>query len=502
LKDHESAASPAPPHEATALLGDTPQLLQGGDSPVWRGAAGIVRVAEARILHRHVANVQTFRRTLPKLARLAPDLLEHRTLADGRALLLEQDLGAVSADPMPLVETLVQASLAQRAEPELVTGSLRRLLSELPPAAKPRVAPLLRALRAAARQGAALPFRPRQAVLDRGLDRSMELSFLRTASHGALLPRRVLASGACHWSRFSLDGRASADLAPFCAPDPQDPALSLHVLKWAWRRDPLRAADALVALGLVDPDTKAQVQLELVSAHPCLDPPAIRRILGCDPGPVSPSAAARALARGQGLVVAGQPIRLRSDPAVPARRGAGTWRIRDRDPRRLFSRWHEGIRLDPDARASLTPEHAALDMARRLRAETVLDGFCGAGGNAIALARMPWCRRVVALDSDPRRLDMARHNAAIYGVQQRIEFRQGDFFEIAPGLDPLQACFLDPPWAAGADMAHRAWELARRHFPRGALKLPRQRCPPSDARLLEPVFGVGPIVSFLLAWWG
>ncbi|MFH1467023.1 MAG: methyltransferase domain-containing protein, partial [Pseudomonadota bacterium] len=193
---------------------------------------------------------------------------------------------------------------------------------------------------------------------------------------------------------------------------------------------------------------------------------------------------------------------LEVDPPVPPRKDSAPWRVRDRDPRRLFSRWFEGVRLDPLARASLTPEEPALGMARRLRAATVVDGFCGAGGDAIALARMPWCREVIAVDLDPARLAMARHNATIYGVEGRIRFLQGDFLELAPGLAGADACFLDPPWDAGPALREHAWRAARAHFPRGALKLPRQDTPPAEASRVEAVMGVGPIISFLLAWWG
>jgi len=47
------------------------------------------------------------------------------------------------------------------------------------------------------------------------------------------------------------------------------------------------------------------------------------------------------------------------------------------------------------------------------------------GGNAIAFALT--CERVIAIDNSPVRLALARHNAVIYGVQDRIEFILADF---------------------------------------------------------------------------
>ena len=52
---------------------------------------------------------------------------------------------------------------------------------------------------------------------------------------------------------------------------------------------------------------------------------------------------------------------------------------------------------------------------------------------------------VVAIDIDRERLDLARHNATVYGVVDRIEFLQGDFLQLAPRLR-ADVVFLSPPW--------------------------------------------------------
>ncbi len=82
----------------------------------------------------------------------------------------------------------------------------------------------------------------------------------------------------------------------------------------------------------------------------------------------------------------------------------------------------------------------------------IVDGFCGVGSNAIQFAFT--CERgcihtapviisqlliiivptVIAIDIDPVKIACARHNAAVYGVQDRIEFIVGDYFEIVPRL--------------------------------------------------------------------
>ena len=72
-----------------------------------------------------------------------------------------------------------------------------------------------------------------------------------------------------------------------------------------------------------------------------------------------------------------------------------------------------------------------------------MDGFCGVGGNAIQLALT--CERVIAVDNDETRLALARHNARVYGVDDRIDFVLGDFFQVAKDLK-ADAVFLSPPW--------------------------------------------------------
>ena len=41
---------------------------------------------------------------------------------------------------------------------------------------------------------------------------------------------------------------------------------------------------------------------------------------------------------------------------------------------------------------------------------------------------------VIAIDIDPVKIACAIHNAAIYGVVDRIEFIVGDYFQIMPHL--------------------------------------------------------------------
>lgn len=125
----------------------------------------------------------------------------------------------------------------------------------------------------------------------------------------------------------------------------------------------------------------------------------------------------------------------------------------------LFSQFSEGILLDEESWFSVTPEAVAYRIAVQCASDVVLDAFCGAGGNAIQFAMT--CKRVIAIDIDPVKLAMARHNASIYGVEDRITFLCGDFCAFAEahasGVDAdgcwqgwhreaIDVVFLSPPW--------------------------------------------------------
>ncbi|XP_060761608.1 trimethylguanosine synthase isoform X3 [Neoarius graeffei] len=114
---------------------------------------------------------------------------------------------------------------------------------------------------------------------------------------------------------------------------------------------------------------------------------------------------------------------------------------------RLFSRFDEGIKLDHEGWFSVTPEKIAEHIAQRVQVASqtlvIVDAFCGVGGNAIQFALTG--NTVIAVDIDPLRLSLAQHNAAVYGVSQRIDFIQADFLQVAPRLR-ADVVFLSPPW--------------------------------------------------------
>lgn len=92
---------------------------------------------------------------------------------------------------------------------------------------------------------------------------------------------------------------------------------------------------------------------------------------------------------------------------------------------------------------SVTPEKVARFTALRCKCDLIIDAFCGVGGNTIQFAKT--CQRVIAIDIDPKKIEMAKHNATIYGVQDKIEFIVGNYFDLIDGLK-ADVVFLSPPW--------------------------------------------------------
>ncbi|XP_064115610.1 uncharacterized protein LOC135221739 [Macrobrachium nipponense] len=125
---------------------------------------------------------------------------------------------------------------------------------------------------------------------------------------------------------------------------------------------------------------------------------------------------------------------------------------------RLFLRYDEGIRLDDESWYSVTPEMIAAHHAYRCKCDVVIDAFCGSGGNAIQLAST--CKSVIAIDIDPAKIELARHNATIYGVQDRIKFIVGDFLELAPTLS-ADVVLLSPPWGGTEYFQERVYDVKK-----------------------------------------
>ncbi|KAL2939569.1 Trimethylguanosine synthase [Bienertia sinuspersici] len=109
----------------------------------------------------------------------------------------------------------------------------------------------------------------------------------------------------------------------------------------------------------------------------------------------------------------------------------------------LFSKFDDGIQMDEEGWFSVTPETIAKHHASRVGNGIIADCFAGVGGNIIQFAKT--CNHVIAIDIDPKKIDYALNNAAVYGVEEQIEFINGDCFTLAPKLK-ADTIFLSPPW--------------------------------------------------------
>ena len=157
--------------------------------------------------------------------------------------------------------------------------------------------------------------------------------------------------------------------------------------------------------------------------------------------------------------------------------------------RSLFSKYDHGIALDAESYFSVTPEAAAAATASQLSdgACVLVDAFCGVGGNAIQQALHDPHGCVIAIDIDPLKIEMARHNAEIYGVADRIQFVVGDFMEIAPRLR-ADVVFLSPPWG-GVD-----------YSPKGEFRLSALdvSADVDGVRLFELAIPIAPTIAYYL----
>ena len=82
---------------------------------------------------------------------------------------------------------------------------------------------------------------------------------------------------------------------------------------------------------------------------------------------------------------------------------------------------------------------------------SVIDGFCGSGGNVIQFSK--YCSEVFAIDIDPKKLDICRNNCKIYNCKDNIHFIEYDFLKIQ-NYDKIKVkadyIFLSPPWGGVA----------------------------------------------------
>jgi SAM-dependent methyltransferase len=90
-----------------------------------------------------------------------------------------------------------------------------------------------------------------------------------------------------------------------------------------------------------------------------------------------------------------------------------------------------------------TPEIVAEYIAQRLKTDIIADLGCGIGGQVIFFARK--CRKVYAVDKDPEKLQYAKENCELYGVDN-VEFILGDALsqQVKEKVSDADIIFSDP----------------------------------------------------------
>ncbi len=352
--------------------------------------------------------------------------------------------------------------------------------------------------------------------VDRFLERRLSLCVARGPDLGGLMPgavRRIDERPFALSVRYGrADGHPGLDLASlalragldaseaYVDAGGDDESFALLVLHQALRelaserRDEARLALRERVAAIVErflPTEPARVRLSVEA------PALLPRSLFAPLGDVDVAHARRVLRDWHGLAVGGEVIEVVVDP--PIARPARTIPFEPARVRRarLFSRFAEGIAYDDEGLYSATPEAIAEEMVRGLSG-VVVDATAGIGSLSIALARSPSIEKVIAIDVDPARLSMAAHNARIYGVEGRIDFRPGDALALVPTL-AHDAIVIDPPWG-GRDYDRLRVTLDALPMdvrpllaasPRVVLKLPRS----FDVRTLPPGFVVTPAID-------
>lgn len=81
---------------------------------------------------------------------------------------------------------------------------------------------------------------------------------------------------------------------------------------------------------------------------------------------------------------------------------------------------------------------------------TLIDVFSGVGGNSIAFALSERWDEIFSIEKDATVLQCARENAEIYGVNERIQWIDGDYMSVLDACfnsnRQTQILFASPPW--------------------------------------------------------
>lgn len=110
----------------------------------------------------------------------------------------------------------------------------------------------------------------------------------------------------------------------------------------------------------------------------------------------------------------------------------------------LFSLYDQGIQMDSESWYSVTPEELSIYIAKLCKNKTVLDAFCGCGGNTIQFSKE--CSHVYSIDLDETKIKLSVNNTKVYNCPDNITFINIDYLQYDPKGIFVDYVFLSPPW--------------------------------------------------------
>ena len=113
----------------------------------------------------------------------------------------------------------------------------------------------------------------------------------------------------------------------------------------------------------------------------------------------------------------------------------------------FFSLFDKGIQMDKESWYSVTPEEIS-DYISSIISDslnsTILDGFCGCGGNIISFSKN--FKKVFANDLFESKINMTKNNTKIYDCPDNIKYYNTDYFDLNINNEKIDYVFLSPPW--------------------------------------------------------
>lgn len=166
-----------------------------------------------------------------------------------------------------------------------------------------------------------------------------------------------------------------------------------------------------------------------------------------------------------------------------------------RGPRRLISDNLRGVTVEFYVSSDVFSPRE-IDEGTRLLIEnaivpekgTILDLGCGYGAIGITLAKAYPGLHVFMVDINPRAIELAKMNARLNRVENRVTILEGDLYEPVDSM-VFDAIISNPPLAAGLSTVEKIIRGAPRHLkPGGTLQLVMRKGSTKALDILREVF--------------